>query len=156
MALSVECTDETGKLQEVDKLLIKDVLLFAAEMEKLVDHYEVAVTIVSDEVIQKFNKEYRGFDEVTDVLSFALLERQAGEIEIIGSEAPKLLGDIVLSYERALEQAREYGHTLQREIGFLVIHGFLHLLGYNHVTKMDEKIMFTKQEQILQEFGLHR
>lgn len=156
MGLSVECIDETGKLQKEDLALIQNVLLFAAKFEKLDDRYELAVTIVSDEIIQQLNNEYRGQNEATDVLSFSLLEAETDELEIVGSEAPKLLGDIVISHDRVVQQAEDYGHLFQRELGFLVIHGFLHLLGYEHETKVDEMKMFTKQAEILNQFGLQR
>jgi probable rRNA maturation factor len=103
---------------------------------------EVSVTIVNDEEIHRLNREYRGIDAPTDVLSFEL-----------GGE---LLGDIVISIETAVRQAKEYGHSLEREIAFLTIHGMLHLLGYNHELKTDERIMFAKQDEILQKLGLLR
>jgi probable rRNA maturation factor len=78
-----------------------------------------------------------------------------GEIEIIG-DMPRVLGDIIISVERTREQAEEYGHSFERELGFLAVHGFLHLLGYDHMTEEDEKVMFSRQEEILSSFGLGR
>ncbi|MCR3891142.1 rRNA maturation RNase YbeY, partial [Bacillus paralicheniformis] len=79
-----------------------------------------------------------------------------GEIEIIGADMPPVLGDIIISADKAREQAEEYGHSLMRELGFLTVHGFLHLLGYDHMTEEEEKEMFTKQKDILNRYGLSR
>ena len=79
-----------------------------------------------------------------------------GEVELIGGEMPRVLGDIIISVPRAREQAKEYGHSFTRELGFLAVHGFLHLLGYDHMTAEDEKKMFTRQKDILNEYGLTR
>ncbi len=107
------------------------------------DEFEVSVSIVSNEEIKKLNKQYRGIDKVTDVLSFPL-------------ESGNCLGDIVISLQRAIEQAEEYGHSIEREIGFLTAHSMLHLLGYDHLTEEDEKIMFNLQEKTLEKLELHR
>ncbi|MDP4137699.1 MAG: rRNA maturation RNase YbeY, partial [Bacillota bacterium] len=92
----------------------------------------------------------------TDVISFALEEDGEGEVEIIGADMPPVLGDIIISVDKAREQAEEYGHSLMRELGFLTVHGFLHLLGYDHMTEEEEKEMFTKQKEILNRYGLSR
>ena len=78
------------------------------------------------------------------------------EVEIVGAEMPRMLGDIIISIERTKEQAEEYGHSFDRELGFLALHGFLHLLGFDHMNEEDEKVMFTKQKEILEEYGLSR
>lgn len=83
-------------------------------------------------------------------------EQGEGEVAIIGDEIPLLLGDIVISIDKAKEQAEDYGHSLERELGFLAVHGFLHLLGYDHQTQEQEQKMFQRQEEILNEFGLKR
>jgi probable rRNA maturation factor len=103
---------------------------------------EVSVTVVGDEEIHELNKEYRGVDSPTDVLSF-----QSGDV---------LLGDIVISIETARLQANEYGHSIEREVAFLTVHGMLHLLGYDHSNKKDEDIMFKKQEQVLENLKITR
>lgn len=77
-------------------------------------------------------------------------------MEIVGAEMPRMLGDIIISIERTKEQAKEYGHSFDRELGFLALHGFLHLLGFDHMNEEDEKVMFTKQKEILEEYGLSR
>lgn len=103
------------------------------------------VIIVDNEYIHKLNREYRKIDRPTDVITFALEDEQ----DIVTT--PRLLGDIYISLEKAKEQATEYGHSLEREICFLAVHGFYHLLGYDHQTKEEEKVMFTKQKEVLNE-----
>ena len=104
------------------------------------------VIIVDNDTINDINKTYRNIDNVTDVISFALEDYKKN----IDSKT-RQLGDIYISIDKAKEQAIEYGHSLNREISFLAVHGFLHLLGYDHMNIEDEKIMFGKQELILDE-----
>src|SRR5690606_36321389 len=130
--------DETGKVTEDITRLVEEVLNHAAAMEELSGHPEVSVTFISDEAIRKINAEYRGKDKATDVISFALEEMTEGEVAIVQEEGmPIVLGDILISIETAARQAAEYGHDEKREIGFLALHGFLHLLGYDHMTEED-------------------
>ena len=118
---------------------------------------EVALTFVDDEKIQQLNREYRGIDRPTDVLSFAMRETVDGEPDLIFQDGlAEPLGDIVISVQRAVAQAEEYGHSLERELGFLFVHGLLHLLGYDHQDEQAEKKMFDKQEKILTRAGLKR
>ena len=101
--------------------------------------------------IHKINLEYRGIDRPTDVITFALEDEkdvQAKEIRV--------LGDIYISKDKVIEQAKEYGHSLKRELFFLVTHGIYHLLGYDHMTEEEEKVMFKKQEDVLNEYGITR
>ncbi|AYC52492.1 rRNA maturation RNase YbeY [Bacillus licheniformis] len=156
MSLILDITDETGRVPEDRLAEIEKLLQFAAAEEGVADGAEVSVTIVNNEEIQKINKEYRGKDYPTDVISFALEEDGEGEVEIIGVDMPPVLGDIIISVDKAREQAEEYGHSLMRELGFLTVHGFLHLLGYDHMTEEEEKEMFTKQKEILNRYGLSR
>lgn len=112
---------------------------------------EVSITFTDDEGIRKMNSEYRGKDCPTDVLSFPLFDDDYGD------GMPAALGDIVISLERALLQAQEYGHSLEREVAFLCVHSVLHLLGYDHETgEKEEKEMFEKQESVLEKMGLPR
>ena len=104
------------------------------------------VTIVDNKTIHKINREYRNVDRPTDVISFAFLDEKS-ERELKGG--PTNLGQIIISFEKAEEQAKEYGHSLTREMVFLFVHGMLHLLGYDHMNEEDEKIMFTLQNDIL-------
>ncbi|WIV18294.1 rRNA maturation RNase YbeY [Paenibacillus polygoni] len=151
----VEITEEL--IGTLEKLLEK-----AAEMEKITDG-EVALTFVTDQEIHELNKEYRGIDRPTDVLSFAMNESIDEELDIIydlgeneAIDLPEILGDIIISVETAIAQSKEYGHSIDREIGFLFVHGFLHLLGYDHQDEASEAEMMGKQEKVLAEVGLSR
>ena len=110
----------------------------------------MSVIIVDNEEIHRINKEYRGIDRETDVISFALEEGEKID------EPYKTLGDIYISIDKVYEQAKEYGHSVKRELFFLVTHGFLHLLGYDHMNKEDEEKMFSLQEEILDSYGVKR
>ncbi|MBU2658223.1 MULTISPECIES: rRNA maturation RNase YbeY [Bacillus] len=156
MSLLIDIVDETGSISEEMLKEVENLLQFAAEREGVQDQAEVSVTIVTNEDIQQINKEYRGKDAPTDVISFALEEEGEGEIEIVGAEIPPVLGDIIISADRTREQAEEYNHSFKRELGFLAVHGFLHLLGYDHMTKEEEEEMFTKQKDLLDAYGLKR
>ncbi|WP_420842712.1 rRNA maturation RNase YbeY [Fervidibacillus albus] len=131
-------------------------LQFAAKEEGIVQSAELSVTFVDNERITEINRDYRGKNKPTDVISFALEERTEGEIDIVGDHMPRVLGDIIISVPKAEQQAKEYGHSFMRELGFLSVHGFLHLLGFDHETETEEKEMFSRQEEILQKFGLTR
>src|SRR5690606_14014903 len=136
--LDIYFDDRTEKVTEDTIKLIQDVLDHAAKMENLSGNPEVSVTFMSDEEIRQVNAEYRGKDKATDVISFALEEMSEGEVAIVQEEdMPVVLGDILISIETAARQAAEYGHDEKREIGFLALHGFLHLLGYDHMTEED-------------------
>jgi len=111
--------------------------------------YEVGVTLVDDEGIRKLNKQYRKKDEPTDVLSFHLTDETPPGDSIV-------IGDIVISMERALKQSLEYGHSLLRETAFLLVHGIYHLLGYTHDDIESEQKMRKKEEEILKYFKLSR
>ena len=108
----------------------------------------ISVSLVDNKFIHKMNKEYRGIDRPTDVISFAFLDNEDREALYKGKE-PVCLGDIYISVDKAKEQAQEYGHSLKRELSFLFVHGLLHLLGYDHMTEEDEKVMFRLQDEIL-------
>ena len=110
------------------------------------------VIFVDNDTIQQINCDYRGIDRVTDVITFALHENP----EEILKGAEYELGDVFICVERALEQAADYGHSVDREMGFLAVHGYLHLIGYDHMTEEDEKEMFTLQEEILAKAKLKR
>lgn len=132
-------------IEELEK--VNELISYAVKREKL-ENAIFNVIIVDNNKIHELNKEYRGIDRVTDVISFALEDFHDIDLEI------RMLGDIYISYEKAKEQADYYGHSYLRELSFLTIHGLLHLLGYDHMKKEDEEIMFKKQEVILNEFGI--
>ncbi len=123
--------------------------------------FEVCIIFADNDVIQDINKEYRGMDRPTDVLSFPQFDLCDGEgyidEELLCPETGKaFLGDIVVSLDKAIEQAKEYGHDEEREVAFLVVHGFLHLLGFDHDTKEREELMLENAYRILNEAGYKR
>lgn len=156
MKLEIDFLDELNELtqQELDE--IEQLLNFAAEKENIQPGSELSITFVSNERIQEINREYRDKNRPTDVISFAMEEMGEGELEIVGAEMPRVLGDIIISVPKAREQAEEYSHSFMRELGFLAVHGFLHLLGYDHLNEQDEKQMFDRQKDILDGYGLGR
>lgn len=151
--LTMDFIDEQQVIDEDTKNQIESLLTFAAKKENITEEAELSISFVDEEEIQAINRDYRDKDKVTDVISFSLEE---DEPEIEGLDMPRVLGDIIICLEVAKEQAESYNHTLSRELGFLALHGFLHLLGYDHMTEEDEKEMFSRQDEILNEFGLTR
>lgn len=138
----------------------KDEILEAKQIKKLINYackykklknLEFNIIFVDNEYIHELNKNYRGIDRPTDVITFAL--EDGCEVDL---NKPRLLGDIYISIDKAKEQAIEYGHSFLREISFLTIHGFLHLLGFDHMEKKDEEVMFKEQEEILNGFDITR
>lgn len=130
-------------------------------LETLVeDDYEVSISFVDNQEIRELNKQYRNKDTATDVLSFPLKEFEETEENYNNEEEfvqeDRLLGDIVISLEKAQEQAIEYGHSFERELAFLTVHGVLHLLGMDHEDEEQEKEMLKKQEEILQMLDIKR
>ena len=129
---------------------LDDVIKRVLEHEQVKNAY-FSIIFVDLEEIQKINKEYRGIDRVTDVISFAL-EDTPNKID----SNIRVLGDIYICIPKMIEQAEDYGHSIKRELSFLTVHGLLHLLGYDHMNKDEEKIMFGLQELILNEAGTTR
>jgi len=154
--LSIDFLDETGKITTKDLKLVESLLQHAAKIEQVENGTELSVTFVTNEAIHEINKEYRHKDAPTDVISFALEELGEGETAIIAEGMPRILGDVIISIDRTREQAEEFGHSFERELGFLAVHGLLHVLGYDHMVPEDEKIMFGKQDEILESYGLSR
>ena len=136
-------------IDEIDE--VKRVIDYAVKKEKL-ENISFNIIIVDNEYIHNLNKEYRNIDRETDVITFAL---EDDDSIIVGDEV-RVLGDIYISIDKAREQAKEYNHSLKRELSFLAVHGFYHLLGYDHETKEDEEVMFKKQEAVLDECGIKR
>ena len=134
-------------LKEIDEL--NDYIEYLFDYMNIKDAV-MSVIIVDNKEIHRINKEYRNIDRETDVISFALEEGETID------EPVKTLGDIYISIDKVYEQAKEYGHSVKRELFFLVTHGFLHLLGYDHMKKEDEEIMFPLQEKILDDYGVKR
>ena len=152
--------NEQDKIELSDELkdIVEKVCDYSLEFEACDFEAEISITFTDDENIRTLNKEYRDIDNPTDVLSFPMYEfDEAGNILAESFEDDKLLlGDIVISLERALTQAESYGHSLIREVAFLTAHSMLHLLGYDHMTEDEEKVMFGKQEAILEHLGIGR
>jgi len=127
--------------------------------EECEEDFEISVSLVEDEEMQGLNKQYRGIDSTTDVLSFPIMDFDEGE-PIDGIEdfidEELVLGDIIISTKRAEEQAIEYGHSVERELTFLMVHGMLHLLGEDHDTPEKEAVMFKKQADVLEKLGIQR
>lgn len=157
----IENEQEKAEINAEIEDVIKTVVNAALEYESCDFDAEVSVTIVDNEAIREINREQRDIDSATDVLSFPMLYFDENG-DIIDSDFDTdgdsiILGDIVISAERAMQQAEEYGHSFKREIAFLTVHSMLHLLGYDHVDSVeDEKIMFAKQEEILNKLGITR
>lgn len=156
MSLNIDFLDETNEVKSSHIEQVEKLLNFAAEKENVEAGSELSVTFVTNDRIQEINREYRDKDKPTDVISFAMEELGEGETEIAGEGIPRVLGDIIISIQRTEEQAAEYGHSFERELGFLAVHGFLHLLGYDHETDEEEREMFGRQKDILDEYGLTR
>ncbi len=135
--------------------LIEQCTAAALEEEGIDDDAEVSVTLVDNEGIRELNKEHRNIDRETDVLSFPLGDDSGYEVDPDNDAI--MLGDIVISLEKAAQQAQEYGHSYRREVAFLITHSLFHLLGYDHVnSEEEEKIMFGKQEKVLDRLGITR
>ncbi len=137
------------------RMLVRRCCTAVLVQENFTDPAEISVTFVDDDEIHRLNKEFRNIDRATDVLSFPLGENGVYDTNI--DTGAKLLGDIVISIPHAVDQADRYGHSLQREIGFLTVHSMLHLLGYDHVNGGIESVrMREKEEAVLTQMGLKR
>ena len=119
-----------------------------------VENSELSITLTDDENIHALNKRYRGIDKATDVLSFAF--RESDEPEVIGGADVEILGDVIISLERAKVQAEEFGHSFLREVIFLEVHGLLHLLGYDHIADDERQEMETEQRFIMEKLKIGR
>ena len=143
--------DEDNSYKEI----IKKVLQKCFEIEKLENkNLYVNVVLTNAKNIRSINKEHRGIDKETDVLSFPMFEKD--EIANLKNVNEDILGDMVISIERVEEQAKEYGHSFERELAYMVVHSFYHLLGYDHMTEEDRKEMREKEENILEILGIRR
>lgn len=158
--MDLQLIDETNHVTDRQLDLVRGVLEYAANYLSLPENTEMSVTLMDNKHIHEINKKYRGIDKPTDVISFAM-EEDGDEDDIIlpsdmEFEMPKNLGDLMISMEKVAEQAEYLGHSQDRELGFLAVHGFLHLNGYDHMKAEDEKEMFSLQDEILDGYGLQR
>ena len=145
--------------QKECKKLIEKVIKQCFIEEKLENtNLYICITLTNPENIRKLNKEYRNIDKETDVLSFPIFEKEEIEKIILQKEhiVQDTLGDIVISVKRVEEQAKEYGHSFERELAYMVVHGFYHLMGYDHIEEKDKLEMRPKEEKILQELNITR
>lgn len=155
--MQIISNDEHELLTSAQRELVEAILVHAAKEEDVEEPSELSVTFLTNDLIQEINRDWRGKDAPTDVISFAFDEMGEDEMDfLLDEDEPRLLGDLVISVERCREQASDYGHSFERELGFLAIHGFLHLLGYDHMTPEDEAEMTARQEEVLAHFELKR
>ena len=156
MKIHIFLSNEQDKLQPPEDFerLIEQCTAAALEEEEISDDAEVSVTLVDNTRIREMNAEFRDIDKETDVLSFPMGDDEIFEVD--PDTDAILLGDIVLSLEKAKAQAEEYGHSFRREVAFLVTHSLFHLLGYDHMTAEEEAEMFAKQERVLERLGITR
>ncbi|ADG41512.1 MULTISPECIES: rRNA maturation RNase YbeY [Leuconostoc] len=154
--------DQTSKgVSQYHQDLVNAILNFSGTFLKLPDNTEMSVTFVNNDEIQQYNRQYRGVDKPTDVISFAIEEGE-DDFDILpdqewANDIAKNIGDILVSVDVIASQATYLGHSYERELGFLVVHGFLHLNGYDHMLgDAEEKEMFDLQRKILDDYGLKR
>ena len=144
-----ELTDEI-------KETLEKVCLKSLQYEEFNEDCEISLSIVTNDEIHDINKQFRNIDSPTDVLSFPQLTFEEGEEADVNENGEIVLGDIIISIDRAREQAEEYGHSLKRELAFLSVHSMLHLMGYDHMVPEEEEDMFRRQKEILIEAGIPR
>lgn len=143
---NIEVINKTEEQIDINDL--KNTINYTLESENIHDSL-MSVIIVNNDEIHKINREYRGIDRETDVISFALEDDKTFVNTYL-----RVLGDIYISIDKVHEQSENYGHSFRRELSFLTVHGILHLLGYDHMVKEDEDIMFHKQDKILTELNI--
>ena len=139
--------------------IIKKVIEQCFKEEKLENSkLNISITLTTPENIRKINKEYRNVDNETDVLSFPIFEKEELDKKVLNNnfEYEDILGDIVISIKRVEEQAKEYGHSFERELSYMVVHGFYHLMGYDHIKEEDKLVMRSKEEKVLTKLGITR
>jgi len=161
MNIIIENIQDKKEFTNDIEALIKKTCEECLKAEQFQYEAEISILIVDNEQIREMNKEHRNIDKATDVLSFPMTDIEEGKfnapLQVYDFEDGNLiLGDIVLSLEKAYEQAAEYGHAIEREIAFLISHGVYHLLGFDHESEAQEKIMMYKQDKVLASMGLER
>ena len=147
------------KGQEDWEAIVKKVLDKCFEEEGLLDSKLImTITFTTPEEIKKINKKYRKIDKATDVLSFPMFEKDELDEKIKSGDFPyeDVLGDVIISIEKVREQAEEYGHSFERELSYMLVHGFYHLMGYDHIEEEDKKEMRPKEEKILSDLKISR
>ena len=157
MTINIQFVNETTESVSAYEALMESVVKEAVRQELLLKEVLACSFIfVTNARIQEINKTYRHKDTVTDVITFALEDEVDNEVGPLLQIGPRVLGDVFISLERTREQAQTYNHSFERELSFLTVHGFLHLLGYDHLVKEEEVVMFQKQEEVLNALGIRR
>lgn len=135
--------------------IIKKVIRKCFETEKIdINSLYVNIILTNPDIIRKYNKKYRNIDMETDVLSFPMFEKE--ELLSFNTNVQEVLGDIIISIDKVEEQAKEYGHSFERELSYMTVHGFYHLMGYDHIKEKDKEKMREKEEYILDSLNITR
>ena len=156
--MDIQTFDHTKEENPKNLELITDILEFAGNYLHLDEETEISVTLMHNDEIHQINKEYRNVDRPTDVISFAINDADEDIImdPEMAEEIPANIGDLMISVDKVAEQAEFLGHSYERELGFLCVHGFLHFNGYDHMEKEDQEKMFPLQKEIMNAYGLKR
>ena len=153
--LEIEYKDISNETEYL-KIIEKTIKQCYAEGNLPEEKVYICVTLTDSNNIRQINKEYRGIDKATDVLSFPMFEKEELEKQIANIENEIIIGDIVISIEKVKEQAIEFGHSFEREIAYMVVHGFFHLMGYDHIEEQEKNVMRQKEETVLKKLDLAR
>ena len=147
--------EENKEYEDIIKKVIKE--CFKTE-NLLESNLYVSITLTTPQKIRELNKCYRDIDKETDVLSFPMFEKEEIETKIENNDFQNddILGDMVISISRVEEQAKEYGHSFERELAYMVVHSFYHLMGYDHIKEEDKAVMRPKEEEVLNKLGINR
>lgn len=147
--------EENAEYEKIINLVI-DKCFSVEKLEKL--NLYISITLTTPEEIRKINNEFRNIDKETDVLSFPMFEKiELDEMVQVGkNEIPETIGDVIVSIKRVQEQAKEYGHSFERELAYMVVHGFYHLMGYDHMVEEDKVVMRAKEENVLNKLNIIR
>lgn len=146
------------EIQRAEEIVQKatEMVMMEELPEEISEELEIDITLTDNDTIQSVNREQRQLDNPTDVLSFPMYEGKEDLLQSLETDMELILGDIMISVDKVKEQAEEYGHSTERELGFLVVHGMLHLLGYDHIEEEDRRMMREKEEYYLQKLDLRR
>lgn len=146
---------ENEKYEEIVKKVLEQCF---KEEDMLDSKLYITITFTTPQNIKEINKKYRNIDKATDVLSFPMFEKDELETKIQNKDyvCEDVLGDIIISIEKVQEQAEEYGHSFERELSYMIVHGFYHLMGYDHIKEEDKKVMRPKEEKVLNDLKIKR
>ncbi|AKP03858.1 rRNA maturation RNase YbeY [Companilactobacillus pabuli] len=156
--MDLEIYNDDNLIDQARENWVKDIVQFAFNKLKLKDSTQLSIHFVTKDKIHEINKKYRDTDRATDVISFAINDGE-DSLDYLEAQIPDLpvdLGDLFISVEIVAEHAKEYEHSFDRELGYTIVHGILHLNGYDHIKKEDEKVMIGLQEEILSAYGLKK